>query len=102
MDATQLITDNYALYLDDCCEVMPQFSDDSIHFSIYSPPFAGLYHYSSSPRDLSNSRDYPEFLDHYEFMVSEIHRLTMPGRMTAVHCMDIPKSNTGKGDALMD
>jgi len=102
MDATQLITDQYALYLDDCCEVMPRLPDDSVHFSIYSPPFAGLYHYSSSPRDLSNSRDYPEFLEHYAYVVSEIHRLTMPGRMTAVHCMDIPTSNTGKGDALMD
>ena len=101
--ADQLITDRYALYLDDCCEVMPKLPDGSVHLSIYSPPFAGLYHYSSSPRDLSNSRDYPEFLAHYEFVVREIHRLTMPGRMTAVHCMDIPNGNTGTGDDhLMD
>jgi len=101
--ADQLITDRYALYLDDCCEVMPKLPDGSVHLSIYSPPFAGLYHYSSSPRDLSNSRDYPEFLAHYEFVVHEIHRLTMPGRMTAVHCMDIPNGNTGTGDDhLMD
>lgn len=102
MDATQLITERYALYLDDCCEVMPRLPDGSVNLSVYSPPFAGLYHYSSSPRDLSNSRDYSEFMEHYEFVVSEIHRLTMPGRMTAVHCMDIPLSNSGKGDALMD
>jgi len=102
MDAQQIITDRYALYLDDCCEVMPRLPEGSVHFSIYSPPFAGLYHYSSSPRDLSNNRSYAEFMEHYEFVVREIYRLTMPGRMTAVHCMDIPMSNNGKGDALMD
>jgi hypothetical protein len=97
----QLITEQYALYLDDCLEVMPSLPTQFIHFSIYSPPFAGLYHYSSSPRDLSNSRDYQEFLDHYGFVVSEIARLTMPGRVTAVHCMDVPSGNSGL-DTLMD
>jgi hypothetical protein len=82
---------------------MPRLPGGSIKFSVYSPPFAGLYHYSSSPRDLSNSRDYPEFLEHYEFVVREIYRLTMPGRLTAVHCMDVPSGNTGTGDDhLMD
>jgi len=103
MDKQQVITDRYALYQDDCCEVMPKLPDGSIHFSIYSPPFAGLYHYSSSLRDLSNARDYQEFMEHYEFVVREIHRLTMPGRLTAVHCMDVPVGNTGKGgDHLSD
>jgi DNA modification methylase len=98
----QEITEDYALYCGDCMEVMPQFPDKSIHLSIYSPPFAGLYQYSSSERDLSNSRGYDEFMEHYEYVIKELYRLTMPGRMTAVHCMDIPQSNTGKGDALMD
>ena len=102
MDAKQIIADRYALYLDDCCEVMPRLPAGSVHFSIYSPPFAGLYHYSSSPRDLSNARGYDEFFEHYEFVVQEIARLTMPGRMTAVHCMDTPIGNTGKGDYLRD
>jgi len=97
----QVITNRYALYMGDCLDVMPQFPDGTIGFSIYSPPFAGLYHYSSSPRDLSNCRDYPEFLAHYEFVVREIYRLTMPGRLTAVHCMDVPSGNTGI-DHLMD
>jgi DNA modification methylase len=61
-----------------------------------------LYHYSSSEHDLSNSRDYGEFFEHYEFVVKEIHRLTLPGRMTCVHCMDVPSSNTGKNDHLID
>ena len=98
---TQQITDDYALYLGDCMEVMPTLPDDSVHLSVYSPPFAGLYQYSSSEHDLSNSRSYNEFMEHYGFVIAEIHRLTMPGRMTAVHCMDIPTGNTGH-DGLSD
>lgn len=98
----QQVKDNYALYCGDCMEVMPSFPDGSIHLSIYSPPFAGLYQYSSSEHDLSNNRSFEEFMQHYEFVVKELYRLTMPGRMTAVHCMDIPNGNTGRGDSLMD
>lgn len=98
----QEVTKDYAIYNGDCLEVMPTLPDGSIHLSIYSPPFAGLYVYSSSEHDLSNSKDYDEFFRHYEFVVQELHRLTMPGRMTCVHCMDVPRSNTGKGDSLMD
>lgn len=99
----EVITDNYAIYCSDCLEVLPQFPDKSIGLSIYSPPFAGLYHYSSSPRDLSNSRSYAEFLEHYDFVISEIARLTMPGRITAVHSMDVPLGNTGgASDKLLD
>lgn len=82
-------------------EVMPSLADGSVHLSIYSPPFAGLYHYSSSDRDLSNSRDRAEFMKHYRFVVAELYRLTMPGRMTAVHCMDLPSGNSGC-DYLID
>lgn len=98
----QLITDYYALYNGDCLEVMPDMKAESIHLSIYSPPFAGLYHYSSSERDLSNCRDYDEFFRHYTFVVKELFRVTLPGRMTCVHCMDVPSSNTGKNDYLKD
>lgn len=90
-----VITDRYAIYNDDCMEIMPQLPDGGVHFSIYSPPFAGLYQYSSSERDLSNCRDYSEFFDHYSFVVREIQRVTMPGRLTAVHCMDVPSGNSG-------
>jgi len=97
----QSITDQWAIYNGDCMEVMPSFPEGSIHLSVYSPPFAGLYHYTSSERDLSNCHDYDEFFEHYEYVVGEIHRLTMPGRMTAVHSMDVPTGNSG-GDALRD
>lgn len=98
----QLITDDYALYNGDCCEVMPTLPDKSIDFSIYSPPFCGLYHYSSSERDLSNCRSYAEFFEHYGFVVKELERLTKPGRMTAVHCMDVPNDGANAGGGLTD
>jgi DNA modification methylase len=91
----QVITDKYALYNADCMDVMQTMKDESVHLSVYSPPFAGLYVYSSDARDLSNAIDYPEFLEHYGFMVNQIHRITLTGRMTAVHCMDITTGNSG-------
>lgn len=87
-------TDLYSLYHGDCCEVLPTLPDASVHLSVYSPPFCGLYHYSSSERDMSNCRSHDEFLAHYAFLVEQIVRVTMPGRLTAVHCMDVP---TGGG-----
>lgn len=97
----QKITDRYALYNGDCVEVMQKLKSESVHLSVYSPPFGGLYVYSSSERDLSNCRSYEEFFKHYEFVVREISRLTLPGRMTAVHCMDVPSGNSGT-DYLRD
>ena len=97
----QEITGQWAVYNGDCLEVMPGLPDGSVHLSVYSPPFAGLYIYSSSERDLSNSRDYAEFMTHYGYVVAEISRLTMPGRVTAVHAMDVPDGNSGC-DSLTD
>jgi DNA modification methylase len=97
----QDVQDKYAIYNGDCIEVMKTFPAESMHLSIYSPPFGGLYHYSSSDRDLSNCKDYDQFFEHYEFVVSEIFRLTHAGRMTAVHCMDVPSGNSGT-DYLID
>jgi len=102
MDLTsQIITDKYALYNGDCCQVMPTLPDQCVDLSIYSPPFCGLYNYSSDERDLSNCGSYDEFFKHYEFVVSQIARLTKPGRITAVHCMDIP-SSVNAGNHLTD
>lgn len=97
----QVITDKYAIYNGDCIEVMQALPKDSIHLSIYSPPFGGLYHYSSSERDLSNCDSYDKFFEHYAWVVRELARITMPGRITAVHCLDVPRSNSGT-DSLID
>jgi DNA modification methylase len=96
----QKIEENYALYNGDALEVLPPLPESSVDLSVYSPPFATdsggcLYHYSSSDRDLSNCRDYKEFFTHYEFFVRELFRLTKPGRMSCVHCMDVPSGNSG-------
>jgi hypothetical protein len=92
----QTITDNYALYNGDCIEVMRSMPSCSVDLSIYSPPFCGLYNYSSSEKDLSNCRSYQEFFVHYDYVISEIARLTKPGRISAVHVMDVP--GRGNGD----
>lgn len=91
----QHITERFALYNSDCIDVMRAMPDGSIDLSIYSPPFCGLYNYSSSERDLSNCRSYSEFFEHYDFVISELARLTKPGRISAVHCMDV--AGTGNG-----
>ncbi len=98
---SQQVTGQWAIYNGDSMEVMADLPDGSIHLSVYSPPFAGLFHYSSSERDLSNARDYPEFLEQYGYFIGQIGRLTMPGRCSAVHCTDVPTGNTGR-DALTD
>lgn len=102
----QDIGERHALYHGDSCEVLPTLPAGCFDLSVYSPPFAkreggALYHYSSSERDLSNARSLPEFLAHYAFIVRELHRLTKPGRMTAVHCADVPTGNTGR-DGIFD
>lgn len=97
----QYVSDDYALYNGDCLEVMRDFPGESIHLSVYSPPFAGLYVYSSDEADLSNCIDHDEFFEHYGFVIDEIARITMAGRISAVHCMDIPLSNAGC-DSMFD
>lgn len=99
--AEQLITPKFALYNGDCMEVMQTLPDHCVDLSIYSPPFAGLYQYSSSEQDLSNCISREEFFEHYDFIIREIARLTRPGRMSAVHCTDIPTGNSGL-DHLID
>ena len=86
----QYETENYALYNGDTTEVIKAFPDDSIGHIIYSPPFSSLYTYSNSDRDLGNSRDDDEFYTHFEFIAKEMLRILMPGRVMAVHCMQIP------------
>lgn len=98
----QKITDDYALYNGDCCEVMTSLPDGVVDMSIYSPPFCGLYTYSSNEHDLSNCQGYEEFFTHYAYVVQELFRLTKAGRITAVHCMDIPRAGANVGGGLID
>tara|TARA_R110000868_G_scaffold87158_1_gene243987 strand:+ start:5384 stop:6385 length:1002 start_codon:yes stop_codon:yes gene_type:complete len=85
----ELITDKYAIYNGDCMDVLPTIDKDSIDLVVYSPPFAGLYNYSSSERDFSNCNTKEDFLTQYEYLIKELSRVTKPGRINAVHCQDI-------------
>ncbi len=86
----QTIKPKYAIYNGDCIEVMRDLPDESVHFSVFSPPFADLYCYSDSPMDLGNCKNYDEFFVHFGFVVEQLARIIKPGRNCAVHCMDIP------------
>ena len=85
----QVHTDDYSIYNGDCMDVITQMEDESIDLSVYSPPFAGLYNYSSSDRDFSNCESKEQFLDQYEFLIKEMSRVTKQGRINAVHCTDV-------------
>jgi hypothetical protein len=82
--------DGYAAYWGDCCDVVAQLPDASVGFSVYSPPFSNLFCYSDSESDMGNSADDGEFIRHYGFLLNEMARVTMPGRLSAVHCSDLP------------
>ena len=89
MTKDQIITDEYAIYNSDCMEVVAQMPDESIDLSVYSPPFASLYTYSSSERDMSNVSSIDEFIQQFEYLVKEMSRVTKPGRINALHITDI-------------
>ena len=85
----QVLTDDYAIYNGDCMHVLPTLKDESIDLSVYSPPFAGLYNYSSSPNDFSNCENKEQFLEQYDFLIEQMARVTKKGRINAVHCTDV-------------
>lgn len=89
MIKNQIVTDDYAWYNSDCMFVLPEIDSDSIDLSVYSPPFASLYNYSSSENDFSNCESKEQFLEQYNFLVKEMARVTKPGRINAVHCTDV-------------
>jgi hypothetical protein len=92
----QVITDKYAIYQGDCCELIRGVPSNSVHFGIHSPPFEGLYKFSAFDRDISNN-DGPQFWEHYAFLIQELYRVTMPGRLHSVHCMQLPTSKLRHG-----
>lgn len=93
----QAIGENYALYNGDSCEVLKGIPESSIHYEIFSPPFASLYTYSNSERDLGNCRTTTEFYEQFKYIVSELYRVLMPGRLVSFHCMDLPFSKERDG-----
>lgn len=90
----QVITEDYAIYNSDCMYVLPTIPKESIDLVIYSPPFAGLYNYSSLENDFSNCETKEQFLEHYEFLIAELARVTKPGCINTVHCTDVMNSKT--------
>ncbi len=93
----QIITDEYAIYNGDSCELIKAFPDNSIHYGIHSPPFSGLYRFSNSDRDISNNANDDSFFAHYGFLIRELLRVTMPGRLHSVHVMQLPTSKGRDG-----
>lgn len=93
----QIITDRYAAYNGDCAEVLRGIPSDSIHYSIFSPPFASLYTYSASERDMGNVKDDKEFFEHFAFAIDELYRVMKPGRLLSMHCMLMPTSKERDG-----
>ena len=85
----ELHTDSYSIYNSDCMEILPSLPNESIDLSVYSPPFAGLYNYSSSERDFSNCESKEQFIEQYDYLIEQIARVTKKGRITAVHCTDV-------------
>jgi DNA modification methylase len=93
----QVVENDFAIYNGDCVEVTQGMPDNSVHYSIFSPPFASLYTYSNSDRDMGNSRTHEEFFDHFKFLVKELYRITIPGRLVSFHCMNLPTSKAHHG-----
>lgn len=88
---------NYVAYHGDCVDVLRGLHDDSIHYSVFSPPFASLYTYSASPRDMGNCKDDDEFFEHFKYLIPELYRVTKPGRLLSFHCMLMPTSKARDG-----
>ncbi|WP_315833932.1 DNA-methyltransferase [Bradyrhizobium prioriisuperbiae] len=89
--------ENWHLWNGDCVAVTKSLPDESVHYTIYSPPFISLYTFSDDPRDMSNCRTDGEFWQHYKFLIAEIYRVTKPGRLTSIHCMNLPTSKLRDG-----
>lgn len=93
----ETMSDGYAIYQGDCVEVLPALPDNSVDYSIFSPPFASLYTYTDSAHDMGNCKNTTEFLEHFSFIVPELLRLTKPGRLLSFHCMLLPTSKARDG-----
>lgn len=93
----QVVTDRYTAIHGDCIEALKGLPDQCIGYSIFSPPFASLYTYSNSPRDMGNVRNDAEFFEHFDYLIAELRRVMKPGRNVSFHCMDMPSSKERDG-----
>jgi len=93
----QVVTDRYTAIHGDCVEALKGLPDHCIGYSIFSPPFASLYTYSNSPRDMGNVRNDAEFFEHFDYLIAELRRVMKPGRNVSFHCMDMPSSKERDG-----
>lgn len=93
----QTVNDRFAAYNGDSVEFVREIPDNSIHYTIFSPPFSSLYTYSNSDRDMGNCKGDDEFMEHFKFLASELYRITMPGRLLSFHCMDLPLQKSRDG-----
>lgn len=87
---TEIKNNSYHIMNGDSCQLIKKIADESVHFQVFSPPFAELYVYSDLPEDMGNCKNYDEFFEHFSFLIPELNRIQVPGRLIAVHCMDIP------------
>lgn len=93
----QTINEKYSLYNGDSCEIIKEIPSNSIHYSIFSPPFADLYVYSNSERDMGNCKTKSEFYEHFKYLIKDLYRVLMPGRLLSFHCMNLPTSKQRDG-----
>jgi DNA modification methylase len=93
----QVVTDEYAIYHGDCVDVVRGLPEASVHYSIFSPPFASLYTYTDSDHDMGNVRDHAEFFAHFRFLIEDLYRVMKPGRLLSFHCMNLPTSKVRDG-----
>ena len=93
----QKISEKYAIYNADCIDVVKSVPDETVHYTIFSPPFASLYTYSASARDMGNCKNGDDFSKHFEYLIPELLRITKPGRLLSFHCMLLPTSKAKDG-----
>lgn len=98
----QHVSERFSVYHGDCVEVVRGLPDESVHFTVFSPPFASLYTYSASDRDMGNCADTREFFTHFRYLVPELYRVTKPGRLLSFHCMLLPTSKSHHGQIGLD
>lgn len=93
----QTVENRYAFYNADTVEMIKNVPDNSIHYTLFSPPFSQLYTYSNSDRDMGNCKGDDEFVEHFKYLATELYRVTMPGRLLSFHCMDLPTLKSRDG-----